>query len=87
MRLILIFALNPSGNADKVVAMKANMITELIRQYEATHDPEVLETIADRYCEYRLEEPIEWMEELIDSSHESNAIYDAIDERYLQRPN
>jgi len=63
--------------------MKANMVSELIRQYESTHDLAMLETIADRYCEYRLEEPIEWMEELIDSSHESNAIYDAINRRYL----
>lgn len=62
--------------------MKANTVSELIRRYETTHDPAVLEVIADKYCEYRVEEPIEWMEELIDSSHESKAIYDAIDRRY-----
>lgn len=65
--------------------MTTDSVSKLIADYQNTHDPGILARIVDRYCELTMEEPIEWMEELIDASTESVAIERAINQRYVEQ--
>lgn len=59
---------------------KEETVSTLLKEYELTRSQEILDKIVQRYHEYKAEEHIEWMEELIDSSHLSDEIYDGINQ-------